>query len=338
MTQDWSIQLKVDPVPTLLNCGNPAVEYFTHRDLLREAVEPINRIWQLPEIQNIIRKQQPDGSWKYSGKEPVTYPSYHYALVETWKNLRVLVERYEANRRVKAVELAAEFLFSCQTSQGDIRGMLANQYATYYTGAMLAVLIKAGYETDPRVEKGLDWLLSIRQNDGGWSIPLLTRGLTQQSINDLTGRYAEPIEPDLTKPFSHNWTDMALRAFAAHPSRRHIKEVHKAADLLKSSFFQPDAYSSYQDARYWFRFMFWWPNLVTALDSLMLLGYSKDDVDVQKGLRWLIENQLPNGLWRLDYAKNARQKDSPSIEQYWLTLKIAKILKHFFRKQLEKVG
>jgi len=70
----------------------------------------------------------------------------------------------------------------------------------------------------------------------------------------------------------------------------------------------------------------------------MLLGYSKDDVDVQKGLRWLIENQLPNGLWWLNYAKNAKQKDPPSIEQYWLTLKIAKILKHFFRKQLEKVG
>jgi hypothetical protein len=330
LTQDWLLHLKVNPVPTLLTCPDPAVEYFARRDLLCESMEPINQIWQLPEVQKIIRKQQPDGSWKHSGKEAVTYPPYHYALVETWKNIRILVERYEANRRVKAVELAAEFLFSCQTRQGDIRGMLANQYATYYTGAMLAVLIKAGYADDPRVAKGLDWLFSMRQNDGGWSIPLLTRGLTQQAINDLTSRYAEPIEPDRSKPFSHNWTDMVLRAFAAHPIRRYIKEAHIAADLLKSRFFQPDAYSSYQDDRYWVRFMFWWPNLVTALESLMLLGYSKDDSDVQKGLYWLIENQLPNGLWKLDNAKNAKQKEVPSVDQFWLTLRIAKIMKHFY--------
>lgn len=249
--------------------------------------------------------------------------------METWKNLRIIVEHYDANRNLPAVEKAAEFIFSCQTSQGDIRGMLANQYATYYTGAILAVLIKAGYADDPRAAKSLDWLLSMRQNDGGWSIPILTRGLTQQAINNLTSRYAESLEPDRSKPFSHNWTDMALRAFAAHPTRRHTKEAYKAAELLKSSFFQPDTYSSYHDARYWVRFMFWWPNLVTALESLMLLGYSRDDVDVQKGLVWLIENQMPDGLWRLDYGKAVKQK-ALSVEQYWLALKIAKILKHFY--------
>ncbi|NLF88080.1 hypothetical protein GX563_04570 [Candidatus Bathyarchaeota archaeon] len=329
MTQDWLLHLKVNPVPVLFTCPNPAVQYFARRDLLCEAVEPISHIWQLPEVEKIVRKQQPDGSWKHSGKETTTYPSYHYQLVETWKNLRIIVEHYDASRNLSAAEKAAEFMFSCQTSQGDIRGMLGNQYATYYTGAILAVLIKAGYADDPRVAKSLDWLLSMRQNDGGWSIPVLTRGLTQQAINNLTSRYAESLEPDRSKPFSHNWTDMALRAFAAHPTRRHTKEAHKAAELLKSSFFQPDTYSSYHDARYWVRFMFWWPNLVTALESLMLLGYSRDDVDVQKGLVWLIGNQMPDGLWRLDYGKDVKQK-APSVEQYWLALKIAKILKHFY--------
>jgi hypothetical protein len=328
MTQDWLLHLKVNPIPFLLNCGSPAVEYFARRDLLCEEVKPTSQIWQLPEVQTIIRRQQPDGSWKHSGKGPVTYPSYHYALVETWKNLRILVERYEADRKVNAVAMAAEYLFSCQTSQGDIRGMLANQYATYYTGAMLSVLIRAGYEADQRVETGLDWLLSMRQNDGGWSIPILTRGLTQQAINDLTSRYAEAVEPDRSQPFSHNWTDMVLRAFAAHPTRRHTKEAYNAAELLKSSFFQPDAYSSYQDARYWVRFMFWWPNLVTALESLSAMGYSKDDADIQRGLRWLCENQLPNGLWKLDYSKES--KAEASEEHLWLGLRIARLFKGFY--------
>ena len=35
------------------------------------------------------------------------------------------------------------------------RGILANQYATYYTGAILGLLIQAGYTDNPRVEMGL---------------------------------------------------------------------------------------------------------------------------------------------------------------------------------------
>lgn len=325
----WLNKLRINPCPVLLSSGNEAVVYFTRRDLLDESVEPVEAIWALPEVHKILKKQQPDGSWPHHGKETVTYPPYHYALVETWKNLRILVEYYELNRSVEAVAKAAEFMFSCQTNQGDIRGMLANQYATYYTGAMLAVLIKAGHSDDPRVHKGLDWLLSMRQSDGGWTIPILTHNLTQATINRLTSTYAQPLESDRAKPFSHNWTDMALRAFAAHPTRRHTEEAHKAADLLKSTFFQPDVYTSYQDKRYWVRFLFWWPNLITALDSLSLMGYPTDDADVQKGLNWLIDNQLPNGLWKLDYNKNAKQKQAVCIEQYWLTLKILRILKRF---------
>lgn len=73
--------------------------------------------------------------------------------------------------------------------------------------------------------------------------------------------------------------------------------------------------------------MFWWPNLVTALDSLSLMVYSKDDVDVRKGLNWLVENQLPNGIWKLDYGKAAKTKSEVSIEQLWLALKVATIFR-----------
>jgi hypothetical protein len=32
--------------------------------------------------------------------------------------------------------------------------MLANQYAPYYTGALMSLLIKAGYIDDPRIDRG----------------------------------------------------------------------------------------------------------------------------------------------------------------------------------------
>jgi hypothetical protein len=236
-------------------------------------------------------------------------------------------------RQHPSASKSSEFLFSCQTEAGDIRGMIGNQYATYYTGAMLAVLIKAGYAADLRVEKGIDWLLSMRQDDGGWTIPILTHKLSREMQHRLTSECAEPVEPDRSKPSSHNWTDMVLRAFAAHPKYRKCKEALKAANLLKSRFFKPDVYSSYRAASYWVRFMFWWPNLVTSLNSLSLMGYSKNDQDIKKGLKWLVENQLSNGLWKTTYVKGKKESDNERTmeRRLWLTLTICRMLRRFYK-------
>jgi len=332
----WLAQLRFDPTPTLLSSGNEAIVYFTERDVLEQEVAPINNLWQLPEALKTLRNQQPDGSWKYTGKKTVSYPKYHYPLLQTWKTFRVLVEQYEFMKKHHAAREAAEFLFSCQTEQGDIRGMLANQYATYYTGAILAHLIRVGYEDDLRVEKGFRWLISMRQDDGGWTVPILTHKFNRETVYRLTSEYAEPVEPDRSKPFSHNWTDMVLRAFAAHRKYRGCKEARKAADLLKSRFFQPDVYTSYKAASFWVRFLFWWPNLVTSLDSLSLMGYSRDDPDIRKALNWLVENQLSDGLWRVTYVEGTKEgvcaRNGQTRErQLWLTLTVARIFKRFYR-------
>ena len=128
------------------------------------------------------------------------HPAVNYSLVETWRQLRFLVEKFSLTRQHPQVEKAAEFVFSCQSPQGDLRGILANQYATYYTGAILSLLIQAGYVDDARIEKGFDWLLAMRQEDGGWTIPLLTHKLDRATIYRLTSEYAEPLEPDRSKP------------------------------------------------------------------------------------------------------------------------------------------
>ena len=40
----WSKRFRFDPVPALLESGNAAVRLFTRRDLLGEAVEPIEEL------------------------------------------------------------------------------------------------------------------------------------------------------------------------------------------------------------------------------------------------------------------------------------------------------
>jgi hypothetical protein len=327
---NWRRQLKHDPLPPLLSSGNEALQYFAKRDLLGERVGPVHRLWHLPEAQRILRKQRADGSWPRPGGEK--HPAINYGLIETWRNFRFLVEQHGFTREHPQARKAAEFIFSCQAEEGDIRGILANQYATYYTGAIMSLLIQAGYGDDPRTEKGFQWLLAMRQNDGGWSIPIITHKFDRATQYRLTSEYAEPVQPDRSKPFSHNWTGMVLRAFAVHPKHRKSKAVQAAARLLASRFFQPDRYTSYRAANYWVRFDYpsWWNNLVAALDSVSLIGLTKDDEQISKALTWLVDHQEEDGLWRVSYARpDALDKDTAKAREkrLWVSLAICRVLK-----------
>jgi hypothetical protein len=327
MMRDWR-EVFDRAVNALLKTDEKAIVYFTRNDLLGELVGPVSQVWELPETQKILKKQRSDGSWEGPAKKTPVYPENHSDLVASFKAFRILVERYGFTRASLNIEKAEEYLFGFQTSEGDIRGFIANQYATYYTGEILSLLIKAGYTDDPRIEHGMNWLLGMRQDDGGWTVPILTHTFDKETKYRLTSSYMEPVEPDRTKPFSHNWTDMVLRAFAIHPVYCHSDEIRKAGELLKSRFFQPDMYNSYRDVRYWTRFAFWWPNLLTSMESLLLLGFSNDDLDIQKGLEWFLKNQQDDGLWNVSSEGRPGTEGKP-LERTWLTLRICRILKGF---------
>ncbi|NTU65724.1 MAG: hypothetical protein HGB05_20560, partial [Chloroflexi bacterium] len=183
---------------------------------------------------------------------------------------------------------------------------------------------------------GLQWLLAMRQDDGGWTIPMITHKLDRQTQYRLSSEYAEPLEPDRSKPFSHNATGMILRAFAAHPKYRKSKAAKTAAQLLASRFFQPDAYTSYQAASYWVRFEypFWWNQLVAALDSVSLIRLSPDDELIARALNWLIAQQQPTGLWRTSYVQpQQKEKETAKVREMklWIGLAICRVFKQFER-------
>ena len=329
---EWHKQFKYDPVKPLIQSDNPAVFYLTRRDLLQGSVAPLaETLWTMPVPQRIIRRQEDGGYWKALGKGEDQY------LMETFKLLQTLVYQYEFDRSNPAVAKACEYLFSRQTAEGDIRGFIGNQYAPYYSGIVTALLIKAGYENDPRIEKALQWLLSMRQNDGGWVIgsPGMV-GLSWTEVNRLTSDInAETIKNfDKTQPFSHAGTGMVIRAFTAHPRYRKSPEALKAGELLKSHFFKEDNYSSYKHPDNWIRFEypFWWNNLVAALDSISLIGVPAADKDVKKALDWFIQNQQETGLWKISYSKihKAPPNNKTDEETLWISLVVCRVFQRYF--------
>jgi hypothetical protein len=186
----------------------------------------------------------------------------------------------------------------------------------------MELLIKSGYQNDHRIEKGFRWLLSCRQNDGGWAIASRTKNV---KIDDFLFR-AETIQPDKTKPFSHLVTGVVLRAFAAHPEYHHSDEAKVAGKLLASRFFKKDAYPDRGTIDFWtrFSFPFWFTDILSSLDSLSLLGIKMQETEVKKAIDWLIKAQAEDGLWNVHLVRG-KDKDL----NFWIALAICRVFKRF---------
>ncbi|MGD2146793.1 MAG: prenyltransferase/squalene oxidase repeat-containing protein [Anaerolineae bacterium] len=311
-------------MPKLLAWHDPALTYFVRRDLLKESVGPVDELWGAKEAARLVRRQQPNGSWRYHGKSYDPETGQNYDLLETYRNVRVLVERYGFLRDHSVVPKAADYVFSCQTPEGDIRGIIGNQTMPYYHGAILELLIKAGYADDPRVDAGLTWLLTVRQDDGGWLIPAQTVPPKEKTKAFWLG---PPVVADPSRPHAHLATGMALRALAAHPAYRRRPEAIAAGAALKRRFFRPDKYNDRKASSYWlkFQFPFWWTNLLTALDTLSWLGFDARDDAVARGLDWFRSNQAADGLWETGYGSGKRSEEN----RHWVGLAVCRVLKRF---------
>lgn len=325
LNQNWKSVLHSDPLPALLAWQDQALTYHVRHDLTQEPVQPVGRLWALPELIHLVAKQQANGAWQYPNRPNHLAGGSNYDLLETYRSLRILVEMYGFQNNQQALARAAEYVFACQSTEGDIRGILGNQHMPYYHAAILELLIRSGYTKDARIEKGLQWLLSMRQMDGGWLIPA-----QQLPAREKTNAFwqGKPLAPDRSLPHSHLATGMVLRAFAAHPKYRLCPEVSDAAACLKARLFQADRYNDRKSASYWFKFQFpfWWPNLLTALDTLSWLGFTRQDAGINRALDWFITHQSEDGLWDTGYESGS----GALAARHWVALAVCRVLKRFF--------
>lgn len=316
--------LRADVLPHLLRSENRAIAYFARLDLVGKPVGQVESLWKLPECVQILARQREDGSWRYAGGDSGIRAQVHYDLLETYRQLGVLVEKYGLTKTHPAMERAARFLFSFQTEAGDFRGIYGRQYSPNYSAAITELLIKAGYGPSPRISRAMRWLLAMRQADGGWALPLRTRG---RSL-DVVAMGHETLEPDRSKPSANLITGIVLRALAAHERYRSSPAMKQAGNLLKTRFFKRDRYPDHVAAASWlvFSYPFWWTDLLSALDSLTKAGFGRADPDVHTGLAWFIEHQEPNGLWQTGHN---RPKDPYS--DLWVALAVCRVLRRIYR-------
>jgi hypothetical protein len=304
-----------EAIKTLLNTGNEAIITFTKKDLLGEEVN-IEQLWTLPRVKKILKKQLPNGSWTYPNKKAILRSPTNYNQYQTYKTLAELVEFYGLNKKHEAINKAANYLFIFQTKNGEFRGMYGNQYSPNYSASITEFLIKAGYR-GTRIEKSLNWLLKMRQDDGGWAIPFRTRNEKLDALNKKI-----TIDADKTKPFSHLITGIVLRPFSLMTGYR--EKVNDAGMLLADRVFTRDKYSDRKGVEYWtkFTYPYHWTDILSTIDTLTLLGIKKHP-KINEIKQWFQEQKQENGTYKVSVMAGAKYKEV----KFWITLRYLNVLK-----------
>ena len=201
------------------------------RDLIDDDEAPgQDEIVTYPEVKAFLKKQEKNGAFPIKPPEKTLGSAKFGRAIATVRALERLAD-FGLRKAHPAVAQAVELLLSSQTSDGGI-GELAlgetpearpSSPALHFQGWALGTLCRVGYDDDDRVERGFRYLLANRQADGGWA----WRGVRTDSA---------------ARPSSRLVTGMALRSFAASPTRRTSREARRAAELLATRFLQPDRY------------------------------------------------------------------------------------------------
>src|SRR3954454_20051442 len=289
----WRARLASDPIPRLLREGSPSVLARVRRDLIDDSEAPTAaEIGEYPEVKALLRKMEKSGSYAAKASDKALGGARFAGCLATLRALDRLADfgmRIEGHDgAASSLRKVAGALLDSQADDGGIADLAladspkgrAKTVALHFQGWAVSALCRAGFEGDPRVEKGFQHLLERRQDDGGWA----WRGVRTDSA---------------ARPSSHLVTGMVLRAFASSAARRVSREARRAAELLATRFLQPDRYEDRKAPSFWEiltepRF---YTDVLDALDTITAIGLGKENSGVRTAEAYLRSRQSGDGLW-----------------------------------------
>lgn len=286
----------------------------------------------------LLETQRPDGTWPISAQRKAEEdagpgPPYGWTHKTVVRNLYMLYE-YWATRDMGHIEDSLELLLGWQDEIGFIRGPEPDGIPRpYENGLTLGVLLKYGMKGDMRVERLLQWLLKIQRRDGGWNIPYLQdmRYLPEYRYMRLEdfmgqvkeGKVREYVASDYHDAPSCIWTTLGvLRGISLYRSLNGEPHIKKAAEFVLERFFKRNHHSSfYQSGKNWtmLKFPTYNGSGLTALDTLVHMGFGPDDQRMEKPIRWLLSARAKDGLWH-------RTERPHPIDDQWISLVCLEIL------------
>jgi hypothetical protein len=305
---------------------------------LREAKEHPPRI-------KLLKAMREDGTWPISrqrktAEETGPGPPYGWTYITILRNLYWLYE-YCTDADEGYVNQALDKIISYQDEEGYIRGPMADMIPRpYYNGLALSILLRYGRKkTDPETSRIIDWLMKMQRHDGGWNIPYTEdmkylpeyRHMRLEDFTELVraGKAREYDPANYRHIPSCYWSTVGvLRGMAWITDNSRIADVRRGGSFVLDGFFKRNHHSTFfQSEKNWtmLKFPTYNGSGLTALDSLLYLGFGPKDPRMEKPIRWLLEARSKDGFWY--------QTERPhALNDQWLTVTALMVLSYYSRE------
>ena len=331
---DWRAALKADPTSWLLEENNPSVQYSTLIELLErpqteaEVKTARKAIMERRVVPKILARQRKGGYWK-NAEDFYIRTKYKGTI---WQ-LLVLAE-LRADGNDERIRKACEFIlehsqdrksggFSYRSERdgaGDHERLLP-----CLTGNMVWSLTRFGYLEDPRVQRGIQWIVDYQRFDDGLEED--PRGWPYDRFEKCWGRHT-----------CHMGVVKALKALAEIPTNKRSDDVKGTIEKGVEYILRHHIHKRSHDLERvskpeWLRFGFplmWNTDILEILGILTRLGCR--DERMREAVDLVIRKQDDQGKWKLESTFNGRvqvnieQKGKPSK---WITLNALNVLKRF---------
>jgi len=333
--RNWKSMLKADPADWLLEKNNPSVRYFTLTEILDkseddpEVKETKKEIMTIGIVPVILFRHNNEGYWETAGG------FYTKKYNGTLWQLIILAE-LRADGGDKRMRKACEFImensqdresggFSMHAS-AKTGGGRHSEVITCLTGNMVWSLIRFGYLGDPRVQRGINWIVRYQRFDDG--------------IHDVpTGWQYDKFEMCWGKHTCHMGVVKTLKALAEIPKDKRSEGVKNTIEIGAEYILVHHIYKKSHDLSSiskpgWLRLGFplmYQTDVLEILGILTKLGYK--DKRMQEAVDFVVSKQDAQGRWKLENTFNGRfqvnieEKGKPSK---WVTLNALRVLKRFY--------
>jgi len=331
---DWKSVLKADPVDWLLETDNPSVRYFTLSQILdkplssSEVQAAKQAIMVAGVVPKILSKQNTSGYWEAPEK---FYTAKYKGTV--WQ--LIILAELGADGQDERVKKACEFILENaqdRTSGGfsawlsvTVGGGRHSGVLPCLTGNMVWSLIRLGFLGDPRVERGIEWIVKYQRFDDGEAYP--PKIWPYEKATSCFGKHS-----------CHMGVVKALKALAEIPCEKRSAAVVDTLErgveyLLKHHIYKRSHDLSKVSKHGWLRFGF---PLMYQTDVLEVLGILTSlgckDERMQEAVDLVISKQDEKGMWKLESTFNGRFQASiehKGNSSKWVTLNALRVLKKF---------
>lgn len=333
----WKNQLREDPLPWLLESGDPGVRYLALRDLLdlppddQKLKSARKAAHKEGPIAAVLAKMNEEGYWVTPG------PGYNPKYRSTVWSMILLAQLGASMNEDQRVEQACNYLMDHMAEGGQFTSTTSGAPSgtiDCLQGNLVWSLMELGCD-DPRLEKAYEWMARTVTGEG--IAPMKNK---EAPIRYYAYKCGPTFACGVNNQLPCAWGGVkVMLAFGKLPADQQTPLIRKAINQGVQFFLGIDpATAKYptrdhsKPNRAWWNFgfpVFYVTDLLQLAEAFVGLGYG-DDPRMSNTLKIIREKQNEDGQWLMEYDYTGKtwldfgKKKQPNK---WVTLRALRILK-----------